>query len=85
MTHILTCLLTLFFLSGPVIGENSDFRCCTLAWNGLRTTTEVGKAASGQVIAGTRTVQDKDSRGNLILSTMTTLYKCLGARPEVLY
>lgn len=30
MTRLLFALLTLFFLNGPAIGENSDFRRCTL-------------------------------------------------------
>lgn len=44
-----------------------------LSGNGLRITTEEGKAADGQVIDGTRTVQDKDSRGNLLSSTTTDI------------
>ena len=44
-----------------------------LSGNGRRTTTEVGKADAGQVIDGTRTVQDKDSRGNLVASTTTDI------------
>jgi len=35
MTRLFFALLTLFFLSGPAIGENSDFRCCTVAANQL--------------------------------------------------
>jgi hypothetical protein len=31
MTRLFFALLTLFFLSGPVMVENSDFRRCTLA------------------------------------------------------
>jgi len=33
MTRLFFALLTLFFLSGPAIGENSDFRRCTIAAN----------------------------------------------------
>lgn len=35
MTRLFFTLLTLFFLSGPAIGENSDFRRCTLAADGV--------------------------------------------------
>jgi hypothetical protein len=31
MTRLFFALLTLFFLSGPAMGENSDFRRCTIA------------------------------------------------------
>ena len=31
MTRLFFALLTLFFLSGPTMGENSDFRRCSLA------------------------------------------------------
>lgn len=44
-----------------------------LSGNGRRTTTEVGKATAGQVTDGTRTVQDLDSRGNLVANTVTDI------------
>ncbi len=34
MTRWLTVLLVLFFLNGPAIGGNSDFRRCTIAAEG---------------------------------------------------
>jgi hypothetical protein len=34
MTRLFSVLLTLLFLSGPAMGENSDFRRCTLAAEG---------------------------------------------------
>lgn len=44
-----------------------------LSGNGLRTTTEVGKAVSGEVVDGIRTVLDQDSRGNMVASTTTDI------------
>ncbi len=54
-------------------GTVTQTSMAVLSGNGLRTTTEVGKAASGEVVDGTRTVVDQDSRGNLVASTTTDI------------
>jgi len=49
MTRLFFALLTLFFLSGPAMGENSDFRRCTLAAKGSAWTNLPGGVQVRQV------------------------------------
>lgn len=42
MTRLFFALLTLFFLNGPAMGGNSDFRRCTLAANTARGLSQHG-------------------------------------------